>query len=343
MRFSLHMGLPRPRTRVVVALAVILAVPVVIAFALGTAAPGDRKPAEKPVTRILLARPASSGYGQAAPASVPLPVAAQPASPPPPAPFLDTHRIVSYYGNPLTASMGILGEYPPDEVIRRLRAQAAAYQPLSSDREVVPAIHLVYAVAQAAPGADGLYLFRMDSDLVQEWIAITRDNGLLLFLDVQVGRSTIERELPLVLPYLAEPHVHLALDPEFAWGADVTPVSSVGHLTGEAINRAQELLQRYVVEQELPGKILIVHQFRRSMIRQKDQIRPYEQVELVIDMDGFGPPATKLDSWNSVIVADDVQRAGIKLFYKHDAERGGLLSEADVMALQPAPVVIIYQ
>lgn len=346
MHLFLKTGLPRSRARVVAALAVVMAVPLIIAAALVTAPDSSPAPAEGSVPRILPARPAETPIAPPPVDERPVPAAAPSTvatPPPPPVPFLDTHRVVSYYGNPLAASMGILGEYPPAEVIRRLRAQAAVYQPLSPDREVVPAVHLIFAVAQAAPGTDGLYLFRMADELVKQWIAITRDNGLLLFLDIQLGRSTIDRELPLVLPYLAESHVHLALDPEFAWDADARPVADIGHLTGEAINHAQELLQRYVVEQALPGKILIVHQFRQSMIRKKDQIRPYEQVELVIDMDGFGPPAAKLDSWNSVIVGDGVQRAGIKLFYQHDAESGGLMSEADVMALEPAPVVIIYQ
>ena len=35
----------------------------------------------------------------------------EPAPPPPPVPYLDTHRVVAYYGHPLTPLMGILGEY----------------------------------------------------------------------------------------------------------------------------------------------------------------------------------------------------------------------------------------
>lgn len=258
-------------------------------------------------------------------------------------PYLARHRIVAYYGNPLAKGLGILGAYPPAEMIRRLRAQADVYAALSPDREVVPALHLIYAVAQANPGEDGLYLYRMDDELVRSWIALARDNGMLVFLDIQLGRSTVEREVSLVLPYLREPNVHLALDPEFAWSANELPLRDIGHLDAAQINRAQQMISDFAVEQALPNKVLVVHQFLRSMITRKDQITGYDRVELVIDMDGFGPPSTKLGSWNDVIRADNVQYAGIKLFYQQDAAAGGLMTEADVMALEPVPVVIIYQ
>jgi len=266
------------------------------------------------------------------------------AGPPPPLqPFLTTHRVVSYYGNPLAPQMGVLGEYPPDEVIRRLRAQAAAYQPLSPDRTVVPAIHFIYAVAQEQPGSDGSYLLRMDDDLVWQWVQLTRDNGLLLFLDIQLGRSTIDREFAHVAPFLTEPHVHLAIDPEFAWGPDEYPLVDIGHIDASVVNRAQQLLEDLIIKNHLPNKILIVHQFRPDMLTNKASIIPSDRVETVIDADGFGPRGVKLGQWNSVIRDDHVQRAGIKLFYKHDAELDRLMTEAEVMQLTPAPVVIIYQ
>ena len=270
-------------------------------------------------------------------------VAAEALLPPRPKPFLDRHRIVSYYGNPLVAQMGIIGEYEPDEVLRRLRAQAEVYQRLSPDRTVVPAIHMIYAVAQERPGADGDYLLRMDDELVNRWVQLTRDNGMLLFLDIQFGRSTIDREFPHVAPFLKHPHVHLALDPEFAWGPDEYPLIDIGHIDGSVVNRAQDLLERLAIEHRLPNKILIVHQFRPAMLRNKASIRPSEWVETVIDADGFGRRDVKLDQWERVIRGDNVQRAGIKLFYKQDARSGGLMSEDEVMALTPTPLIIIYQ
>jgi hypothetical protein len=270
-------------------------------------------------------------------------VAAEAFLPPKPKPFLNRHRVVSYYGNPLAAQMGVLGEYKPDEVIRRLHDQAAVYQSLSTDRTVVPAVHLIYAVAQERPGPEGNYLARMHDDLIEQWVELTSAHGMLLFLDIQFGRSTIDEEFPHVAPFLVHPHVHLALDPEFAWGPDQYPLIDIGHIDATVVNRAQELLERIVVEHRLSNKILVVHQFRPDMLKNKAAIRPSDWVETVIDADGFGSPALKLDQWNRVIREDNIERAGIKLFYKHDAQSGGLMSEADVMALKPTPLIIIYQ
>lgn len=269
--------------------------------------------------------------------------AAEALLPPPIKPFLDRNRIVAYYGNPLAPQMGVVGEYPPEEVIRRLRAQADRYQALSPDRTIVPAVEFIYAVAQETPGREGLYLLRMEDELVQRWVDLTRENGMLLILDLQFGRSNIDRELPHLLPFLKQPNVQLGLDPEFAWEPDEYPLIDIGHIDASVINRTQDLLSQIVIENRLPNKVLIVHQFRPSMITNKALIQPSERVETVIDADGFGAPALKLDQWNRVIRDDGVQRAGIKLFYKHDARTGGMMSETDVMALSPAPLVIVYQ
>lgn len=257
-----------------------------------------------------------------------------------PRPFLTEHRIVSFYGNPLAAVLGVLGEQGPEQTVARLRAQAEPYARLSDDRRVVPALHLIYAVAQDSPGADGTYLLRISDALVRQYIDLTRDNGMLLFLDIQMGTSTIEAELRRIMPYLAYEHIHLALDPEFAWGAGVRPVSAIGHLTAGQINQAQVMLRDFAVERGLASKILIVHQFRSDMIRDKAAIAAHDRVELVIDMDGFGSPPAKLASWNAVIRDDGVQLAGIKLFYQYDTD---LMTPAQVLNLTPRPAVIIYQ
>jgi hypothetical protein len=269
--------------------------------------------------------------------------AAEALLPPRPKPFLNQRRIVAYYGNPLAPQMGILGEYEPEEVVRRLRAQADVYQRLSPDRTVVPALHFIYAVAQERPGPEGLYLLRMDDELVWRWVQLAQEHGMLLVLGVQLGRSTIDREFAHVAPFLTEENVHLALDPEFAWGPEEYPLVDIGHVDGATVNRAQELLERLIIERRLPNKVLIVHQFRPDMLTNKAAIRPSDWVETVIDADGLGSSSLKLDQWNRVIRQDNVARAGIKLFYKQDAQNGGLMSEADVMGLTPAPLVIIYQ
>lgn len=258
----------------------------------------------------------------------------------PPRPMLDDKLIISYYGNPLAAVLGVLGEDEPEKTIARLRAQADAYREHSGGRTVTPAIHLIYAVAQHYPGPDGTYLLRMDDAMVEKWIRLARDNGMLLILDIQMGRSTVEAELPHLFPFLVHEHVHVALDPEFAWGKAGIPGDDIGHMDAAQINRAQAMIQQFAIDQRLPTKVLVVHQFLPGMVKQKAQIREYDRVELVIDADGYGPRHIKLGAWDRVVRDGATPRAAIKLFYRHDTD---IMQPADVMSLDPSPVMVIYQ
>ena len=263
----------------------------------------------------------------------------------PTGPLLADHRIVSFYGTPLAAGLGVLGQGRPSQMIARLRMQLDAYAALDPSRTTVGALHLIYAVAQSSPTAAGDYLNHAPDEVVAGLSVLARENDMLLFLDNQLGTSTIARELEIMAPFLAEPHVHLALDPEFAWGhPGLVPgggaEGDIGYLTAAQVNEAQATLQAIAAENGLPGKVLVVHQFRHGMLPDKAAIGTYEGVELVIDMDGFGPPATKLATYDAVITGDEVQFPGIKLFYEYDVP---LMAPADVLGLTPQPVVVIYQ
>jgi len=90
----------------------------------------------------------------------------------------------------------------------------------------------------------------------------------------------------------------------------------------------------------VPPKTLIVHQFDISMIEQKDEIQPVPGVDLVIDMDGFGPPDLKRGTYDVVITQAPIEYNGIKLFYGQDEP---LMTAEEVLALDPSPDLIIYQ
>lgn len=66
-----------------------------------------------------------------------------------PEPFAQA-QILSYYGNPYTADMGILGQLPPQTLVENLKAHARRYDSLNGPRGVQPALHLVYATAHRA-------------------------------------------------------------------------------------------------------------------------------------------------------------------------------------------------
>ena len=206
---------------------------------------------------------------------------------------LNQHQIVSYYGNPYTELMGILGSDDLETVADLLEVQAARYDKLNGPLGVIPAIHLVYAVAQPHPTENGLYLQYVDGETLDRYLAMTEERGMLLFLDLQIGRSSVAVEIDKVLPYLSRPNVHLALDPEFAVDSRYVPGDVIGSLTADDIDIAQTMLQELVLAKRLPPKLLMVHQFLDDMVVDGDTIDYFPGVELIIDMDGFGPAAVK--------------------------------------------------
>jgi hypothetical protein len=286
----------------------------------------------------LLAAPAFSQAGLLAPLSERFPQVASLVAPA--APLLDGAQIVSYYGNPYTADLGVLGAADLETVTARLEAQAAKYDALNGETDVVPALHLVYAVAQGEPTANGRFLQYTDRATVERLIEFTRERGLLLFLDLQIGHSAVDEELRQVLPFLHHAHVHLALDPEFAMAPGQVPGIDLGSLPAADINRAQELLGALVRTEGLPPKLLIVHQFTDSMVPDGWAIERYANVELVIDMDGFGPAAIKRATYLRYALRPYAASAALKLFFLYDPD---LMSEEEVLSLEPRPKVIIYQ
>ncbi len=254
--------------------------------------------------------------------------------------LLPGHRIVSFYGNPRSARMGILGAIPPNEMLDRLHEQARAYQELEPAIPVLPALHLVAVVAHREPGAGGLYRGRMADSTIARVLSWTEADSLLLFLDIQPGRSSVDAEVEALAPFLRHPRVHLALDPEFAMGPDQVPGQVIGTMAASEVNAAIGILSALVREHDLPPKILVVHRFTRRMLPDPEGIRPVPGVQVVLNMDGFGPPPLKRDTWNAWVAPAPIPFKGFKLFYDQDAP---LMSPSDVLALRPPPLVIIYQ
>jgi hypothetical protein len=261
--------------------------------------------------------------------------------------LLPARRIVAFYGNPHEKKMGVLGEYPSDQMLAKLDQTVAEWKKADPSTPVQPALHLVTVVAQGAPGRDGMYRLRMDTSLINKVYGWAQTRKGLLFLDVQVGKSTVQAEIPRLLPYLSRPNVHLALDPEFSMHYEregVVPSKKVGEMSAEDINYAIRTLTQLVIEKHLPPKVLVVHRWTRKMVSNASAIKPTPQVQVVMDMDGWGPPWLKFDSYRDYEVAEPVQFTGFKIFFHHDVKKGdALLTPSEVLRLVPRPIYIQYQ
>lgn len=253
--------------------------------------------------------------------------------------LLESTLLLTWYGNPHSGAMGVLGRQTGEARVAALRRQAEAYAGLT-DKCVLPAYHLVAVIAQPAPGRDAKWRRRESADIIRTLLGEARANGFALILDVQPGRSTVGDEVAALRPFLAEPEVHLALDPEFAMDEGQRPSRQIGHLHGSDVNAALDILEQVRAEHRLPPKVLIVHQFTLAMLPDKEKIRTRRGIDLVLNMDGFGPPSLKRSSYRAVFRQRALPFAGFKLFYRQDMV---LLEPADVMRLSPIPSVVIYQ
>jgi len=258
-----------------------------------------------------------------------------------PTSILATTQIVSFYGNPHTADMGIVGELDPETLADQVQGAAKLLDALNGDDlGAVAAIHLVAVVAQRDAASSGVFVQRLADEQIERYLQLAEDRNMLLFLDVQPGRSTVTEEVLRLARYLRNPRVHLALDPEFAWSPEEKPGEDIGSLSGSQINEAQTILSELVRRDNLPPKILVVHQFRDDMLTQTAAIRRYPGVDLVLDMDGFGPADIKKVKYDRYAYQPWVRYGAIKLFFKYDPDMMGL---DDVLALAPRPAIVIYQ
>jgi len=258
---------------------------------------------------------------------------------------LPNNRIVAFYGNPLSKKMGVLGEYPKDSMLAKLDHEVARWAKADPSHPVVPALHLIVTVAQGAPGKNGLYRLQMRDSMVNEIYSWAKAKKALFFMDVQVGKSTLQAELPRLRPILENPDVHLAVDPEFSMApSGRVPGTKIGTLDAKDINWAVSFLDEIVRAKNLPPKILIVHRFTRPMVTNARDIKFTPNVQVVMDMDGWGPPWLKFDSYHDYVKAEPVQFTGFKLFFHNDTKKGdALLTPAEVLRLKPRPLYIQYQ
>ncbi|MEO7085743.1 MAG: hypothetical protein ABI442_18935 [Gemmatimonadaceae bacterium] len=264
-----------------------------------------------------------------------------------PGAILPANRVVAYYGNPHSKKMGVIGEYPEQQMLAMLDKTVAEWKAADPSTPVIPAIHLVTVVAQGAAGSDGAWRRRESSDMVERAYGWAKSRKGLLILDIQAGHSTLQQELPPLLKYLQRPDVHLGIDPEFYMHhkrEGVKPSTKVGQMTADDVNYVIQTLDKLVVDNKLPPKILVVHRFRSDMVPDAEQIRPTSHVQVVMDMDGWGPPWLKFDSYRDYIVTHPVEFTGFKIFYHNDVRKGdALLTPREVLHLLPRPLYIQYQ
>jgi hypothetical protein len=259
--------------------------------------------------------------------------------------LLPFNRIIAYYGNFYSKKMGVLGEYPEKEMLAKLAAEVKTWEAADPATPVIPAIHYIAVTAQKSAGADGKYRLRMPDSHVQQAIDIARKIDGIAFIDIQIAKSTVQEELPHFEEFLKQPDVHLGLDPEFSMKNGEKPGSVIGTMNAADINFAANYLAKLVRENNLPPKILVVHRFTGKMLTGYRDIKPLPEVQIVVNMDGWGFGAKKINTYRAVVTPEPIQFTGFKLFYKNDLlpPSKRLLTPKEVIDLTPSPMYIQYQ
>lgn len=269
------------------------------------------------------------------PTPIPTATATPSPTPVPPTSLLQKNTVVTIYGRafdvgPILGRLGMHKTFPSAE--KEVATWVTPIDRLNGDKGVVPAIHLIYAMAiPCEPGDDCLlYLEGTVDDLVEEYIKPAAQRGWIVILDSQTGRSDPVSQVKRMIDkgYLKYDNVHVAIDPEFhVYPGETLPGIPIGVIDASQVNAVQQMLDTYVVQNRLPHKkILMVHQFGDAnvrdgnpfMIQNKTAVKTYPHVDLVIDADGFGGPNGKVNKYNKITDGDVypfMKWRGIKLFF----------------------------
>jgi hypothetical protein len=261
-----------------------------------------------------------------------------------PGALLPYSRIIAFYGNLYSTRMGILGEIPRAEMIKKLQGEVAKWQVADSTTKAIPALHYIAVTAQGTPGRDSMYRMRMPFKQIDTVIKWAKPIDALVFLDIQVAHSSVKSEVIELTNYLALPQVHLGIDPEFSLKNGHVPGTKIGSFTADDINDAIDILAQIVRENKLPSKVLVVHRFTQGMVTNYTKIKKIPEVQVVIDMDGFGSRVLKRSTYLSYIYREPVMFTGFKLFYKNDTwNNSKIYTPEELLKFTPKPSYIQFQ
>ena len=258
--------------------------------------------------------------------------------------ILPYNRIIAYYGNLYSTRMGILGEIPRKEMLEKLQGEVAKWQAAEPTVKAIPALHYIAVTAQGAPGKDNMHRMRMPFKQIDTIIKWAKPIDALVFVDIQVGHSSVKAEVNQLVDYLSMPNVHLGIDPEFSMKGGERPGTKIGHFTAADINDAIDILADIVRKNNLTPKILVVHRFTQGMVKNYKDIKIVPEVQVVMDMDGFGSKVLKKSTYLRYIYREPVHFTGFKLFYKNDNKNDWTMyTPEELVKFTPKPMYIQYQ
>ncbi|UQN14577.1 hypothetical protein [Gulosibacter sp. ACHW.36C] len=248
--------------------------------------------------------------------------------------------LVADYGYPGEPVLGVLGEHDLDWAVQDVKERAAEYQALT-DKQVVPTFEIIVTLASGSAGDDGDYSAESDPEALRPWIDRAAEEGIYVVLDLQPGLSSFPEQAQQYESLLAEPHVGLALDPEWRLKPGQKHLEQIGTVSDEEINETLDWLADFTAEHQLPQKVVVLHEFRGDMLGDRDAIDTgHDTLQLVVHIDGHGTPGLKMETWNA-LTADlpDGMALGWKNFIDEDTPT---FTPAQTLEVEPQPQLVTY-
>ena len=253
--------------------------------------------------------------------------------------LFEDERMVALYGNVQTSALGALGEQGLDATVERVRTVAEPYG--ADGARVLPAFEIITTIASATEQPTGDYSRRTPIDLLRPWVDRAAEEDIYVFLDLQSGRTDFLTQAKEYEELLREPHVGLALDPEWRLEPDQFHLEQIGSVAAAEVQEVADWLAALTREHRLPEKLLVLHQFRFSMLPDRDTIVAPPELAVVVHMDGQGPIENKYETYGAITAGvEDRWLWGWKNFYDEDSPTP---TPAQVLELDPLPVLVTYQ
>jgi len=254
---------------------------------------------------------------------------------------LEDRRIVALYGSPGTPSLGMLGAQDDPATIARAREVADRYGDAPDGRTVVPGLDVIVTIASSAAEPTGDYSRRVPIARLRPLVDLASEAGVAVFLDLQPGRTSFVVQAKEYEDLLREPHVHLALDPEWRIGPQERHLVRIGSVSAEEVQQVADWLAALVRRERLPQKVLMLHQFTAAMLPERDTIEIPAELIGVVHVDGQGPLPTKDRTYAALSGGSEGRWAwGWKNFSRIDVP---VATPEQTLDRSPVPVVVTYQ
>ncbi|MEX1163142.1 MAG: hypothetical protein WEB03_06130 [Nitriliruptor sp.] len=251
----------------------------------------------------------------------------------------DGTRMVAMYGKPGAPVLGVLGEQDLEASFDRVRDISAGYD--ADGRDVVPGFEVIATVASAEAGDDGKYSRVTPPEEFRELVDRAAEEDVQVILDLQPGRNHFLDQAKIYEDLLREPHVGLALDPEWRLEDDQVHLRQIGSVDAAEVQEVIDWYAELARDAGVAEKLLVLHQFRVDMLPDRDILEVPREVAVIIHMDGQGPQGMKLETWGVLTSgAEDRWHWAWKNFYDEDPV---VAEPSYILDLDPEVVLVTYQ